>query len=45
MRFNMKQEAFPSNVIAGFFRFQPSEFFSVPEAERATPRVSLRSPS
>jgi hypothetical protein len=32
-------------VIAGFFHFQPSEFFSVPEAERATPRVSLKLPS
>ena len=42
MRYNMKQEVFPSNLIAGFFRFQPSEFFSVPEAERAVPRVSLK---
>src|SRR3990170_2735664 len=30
MRFNMKQEVFPSNMIAGFFHFQPGEFFSVP---------------
>jgi LemA protein len=41
MRFNMKQEVFPSNMIASFFRFQPSEFFSVPEAEKAAPRVNL----
>jgi LemA protein len=41
MRFNMKQEVFPSNMIASFFRFRPSEFFSVPEAERSTPRVNL----
>jgi hypothetical protein len=40
----MKQEVFPSNVLAGFFRFQRSEFFSVPEAERAVPRVSLKLP-
>jgi LemA protein len=42
MRFNMRQEVFPSNIIAGIFRFQPSEFFSVPEAERAVPRVDLK---
>ena len=41
MHFNMKQEVFPSNMIASFFRFQPSEFFSVPEAEKAAPRVNL----
>jgi LemA protein len=41
MRFNMKQEVFPSNVIAGFFHFQPSEFFAVQEAEKAAPRVNL----
>ena len=41
MRFNMRQEVFPSNMIASFFRFQPSEFFSVPEAEKAAPRVNL----
>jgi LemA protein len=42
MRYNMKQEVFPSNVIASFFRFKPSEFFSIPESERAVPRVSLK---
>jgi LemA protein len=41
MTFNMRQEVFPSNLIANFFNFQPSEFFSVPEAEKATPRVDL----
>ena len=45
MRYNMKQEVFPSNVVAGFFRFQPSEFFSVPEGEKTAPRVSLTLPS
>jgi hypothetical protein len=38
----MKQEVFPSNIIAGFFRFQPSEFFSVAEAEQGVPRVDLK---
>ena len=42
MRFNMKQEVFPSNVIAGFFRFQPAEFFTVPENDRSLPRVDLK---
>jgi len=42
MRFNMKQEVFPSNVIASFFRFQPGEFFSVAESEKAVPRVDLK---
>lgn len=41
MRFNMRQEVFPSNLVARFFNFKPSEFFSVAEAERATPRVDL----
>ena len=45
MRFNMRQEVFPSNLIAGFFRFQPGEFFSVPESEKATPRVDLSLPA
>jgi len=42
MRFNMQQEVFPSNVVASFFRFQSAEFFSVPEAEQAVPRVDLK---
>jgi len=45
MRFNMKQEVFPSNALASFFRFQPGEFFSAPESEKATPRVDLKLPS
>jgi LemA protein len=45
MRFNMKQEVFPSNLIAGFFRFQPEDFFSVPEAEKAPVRVDLKLPA
>lgn len=41
MRFNLKQQVFPSNLVAGFFRFQPGDFFSVPEAEQAAPRIDL----
>lgn len=40
-QYNTKQQVFPSNMLAGFFRFQPSEFFSVPEGEKAVPRVNL----
>jgi len=41
MRFNTRQELFPSSLIAQFFNFKPGEFFSVPEAEKAVPRVDL----
>jgi LemA protein len=40
-QYNTKQQVFPSNMLAGFFKFQPSEFFSVPEAETALPKVNL----
>jgi len=40
-QYNTKQQVFPSNMLAGFFKFQPSEFFSVPEAETAVPKVNL----
>jgi LemA protein len=40
-QYNTKQQVFPANMIAGFFGFQPSEFFSVPEAEQALPKVNL----
>ena len=45
MRFNVQQEVFPSNAIAGFFHFKPADFFSVPETEKATPRVDLKLPA
>jgi len=42
LRFNNKTQMFPSNVVAGMFRFKADEFFevTVPE-ERAAPRVSF----
>jgi LemA protein len=40
-QFNTKQQVFPGNLIAGFFKFQPSELFPIPEAETAVPKVSL----
>jgi LemA protein len=40
-QYNTKQQVFPANMLAGFFGFHPSEFFSVPEAEQALPKVNL----
>jgi LemA protein len=45
MRFNTRQEVFPSNLVAGFFNFKAAEFFAVPEAEKAAPRVDLSLPA
>ena len=41
LRFNLRQEVFPASLVAAFFNFKPGEFFSVPEAEKAAPRVDL----
>jgi LemA protein len=41
-KFNIKQQVFPTNVIAGIFGFRPSELFEVTEAaERSVPAVDL----
>jgi LemA protein len=40
-QYNTRQQVFPSNMLAGFFGFRPSEFFEVAEAEKALPRVDL----
>jgi LemA protein len=41
-KFNIAQQVFPGNIIAGIFRFQRSELFEVTEAEeRAVPQVDL----
>jgi LemA protein len=40
-QYNTKQQVFPSNLLAGVFGFKPSEFFEVPGAEKAMPRVNL----
>jgi LemA protein len=45
MRFNIKQELFPSSLVASFFRFQPGEFFNVAETEKIVPRVNLTLPA
>jgi LemA protein len=44
-RYNVRQEMFPANLVAGFFHFQPSELFSVTEAEKVAPRVNLGLPA
>lgn len=41
-RFNISQQVFPANVIAGIFGFQPAELFEVKDsAEREVPAVDL----
>ena len=42
MRLNNKVEMFPSNVIAGMFKFQKAEFFELEEeAQREAPKVQF----
>ncbi|HDQ99132.1 MAG TPA: LemA family protein [candidate division WOR-3 bacterium] len=41
MDFNNRIQMFPSNIIAGLFRFEAAEFYTVPEAEREAPKVSF----
>jgi len=43
-QYNTKQQVFPGNLIASFFKFQPSEFFLVADAETALPKVNLSLP-
>lgn len=41
-RFNIAQQVFPGNIIAGIFGFKPSELFEITDAaERAVPGVDL----
>lgn len=40
-QFNTKQEVFPSNFIAGFFKFEKAEYFQIEEASRELPTVDL----
>ena len=40
-QYNTKQQVFPSNLLAGFFGFKPSEMFEVVVAEKILPRVNL----
>lgn len=41
-KFNIAQQVFPGNLIAGLFKFQPSELFEVTDAtERQVPAVDI----
>lgn len=42
MALNNGVESFPSNIVAGMFRFKQATYFEVPETETATPKVNLR---
>ncbi|MGH7686692.1 MAG: LemA family protein [Candidatus Dormibacteria bacterium] len=35
-QFNRRIQAFPSNLIAGWFHFEAAQFFDIPDADRAT---------
>jgi LemA protein len=37
MKFNVKQQVFPSNIIAGMFNFKEKEYFEIEEAEAKGP--------
>lgn len=37
MKFNVKQQVFPSNIIAGMFNFKEKEYFEIGEAEAKGP--------
>ena len=39
---NTRVETFPSNVVAGMFRFEKHPYFEVPEEEKAAVKVDLR---
>ncbi len=42
LAYNDKTELFPSNIIAGLFKFKPAQFFEVNvEAQREAPKVSF----
>jgi len=41
-KFNIAQQVFPGNIIAGMFSFKPAELFEITDAaERAVPQVDL----
>jgi LemA protein len=41
-KFNIAQQVFPGNIIAGIFGFRPSELFEITDAaERSVPNVDL----
>jgi len=41
MRMNTKCEVVPTNIIAGMFGFKQRDYFDIPDAETAVPKVDL----
>lgn len=41
LTYKNKLEVFPSNIIAGMFKFEPKPFFEADESEKAVPKVSF----
>ncbi|MCX7784637.1 MAG: LemA family protein [candidate division WOR-3 bacterium] len=41
MAYKIIIERFPSNIVAGIFRFRPEEFYTIPETEKAPVKVSF----
>jgi LemA protein len=41
MRYNTRQEVFPTNLVAGMLGFQRAEFLEIAETDRAVPAVDL----
>jgi LemA protein len=39
--YNIRRESFPTNLLAGMFGFGPEQLLTIPEAERATPKVTF----
>jgi len=40
-RYNIKQQVFPTNLMASGLGFAPADYFRIEEAEKAAPRVDL----
>lgn len=40
-RYNIKQQVFPTNLMAAGMGFAPADYFRIEEAEKASPRVDL----
>jgi LemA protein len=40
---NTKVAQFPSNIVAGLFKFEPKEFFELQQGEEAVPEVKFSS--
>lgn len=41
LKYNNKVQMFPSNIIAGLFKFKAASFFEIADADREAPKVSF----